>query len=392
MHHNGPATAYMLGDLGAEVIKVEPPVTGDYQRGVQSTYDVLMTLPGGYNAAFETANRNKRSIVIDLNNSTGRSVLYRLVEKSDVFITNFTKRVIKKLEIDYDTLRKYNQSIIYASTTAYGGEGPMSDNRGYDPVAQALSGAMWSFGDRDSPEPSLAVGSIFDQIAATLLAYGILAALVHRERTGVGQAVESSLLAGGIHIQAQNLNTFLWRGRAMARFSRKRCRNPLTNYYKCADGKWILLSEPQSAKYWHSICVALGIERLENNPRYNTVEVRRQNHAEFISILDEVFSQRSRKEWLDIFGKYDFAYSPIYDYEEVASSPQTLMNEYIVDMEHPALGKLKTVGFPVRFSQTPAAIQCAAPEFGAHTETVLTEIGGYSWDDIALLREEGALG
>ncbi len=259
-------------------------------------------------------------------------------------------------------------------------------------VAQAVSGAMWLFGDRDFPEPSVAVGSIFDQIGASMLAYGILAALVARERTGIGQEVESSLLAGAIHLQAQNINTFLWRGRGMARFSRKRCRNPLTNYYQCADEKWILLSEPQSARYWHDFCTALGVPELEHDPLYSTAEARRQNYTEFIALLDRVFADKPRDEWLKIFSQYDFVYSPIYDYAEMADEPQVAENQYLVDMEHPVMGKVKTAGFPVRFSKTPASIQSAAPEFGAHTEEVLLEIGGYSWDEISRLREQGALG
>jgi crotonobetainyl-CoA:carnitine CoA-transferase CaiB-like acyl-CoA transferase len=259
-------------------------------------------------------------------------------------------------------------------------------------VAQAVSGAMWLFGDRDSSEPSVAVGSIFDQIAASMLAYGILAALLARERTGIGQKVESSLLAGAIHLQAQNMNTFLWRGRGMARFSRKRCRNPLTNYYRCEDGKWILLSEPQSARYWHDFCVALGVPEMEDDQRYHTAEARTQNYSEFIELLDRVFITKPLDEWLKIFEKYDFVYSPVYDYTDVANEPQVQENEYLTEMDHPVMGKVKTVGFPVQFSKTPASVRSAAPGFGAHTEEVLLDIGGYSWEDITRLREEGAFG
>lgn len=389
---NGPVTGYMLGDLGAEVIKIESPVTGDPSRGYQTLFDVVMTMPGGGSLLFESANRNKKSILLDLKNEAGKTIFQRLIEKSDVFITNFNNKVIRKLGIDYETLCQYNGQIIYASTTTFGSEGPLSERRGYDMVAQAVSGAMWLFGDRDSPEPSVAVGSIFDQIGASMLAYGILAALIARERTGIGQKVESSLLAGAIHLQAQNINTFLWRGRGMARFSRKRCRNPLTNYYQCADGKWILLSEPQSARYWHDFCVALDRQELENDPRYNTAETRTQNYAEFIALLDRIFITKPRDEWLKIFSQYDFVYSPVYDYAEMANEPQVQENQYLIEMEHPAMGRVKSVGFPVQFSRTPASVRSAAPEFGANTEEVLLEIGGYSWDEITRLREQGAFG
>ncbi len=389
---NGPVTGYMLGDLGAEIIKIESPVTGDPSRGYQTLFDVVMTMPDGGSLLFESANRNKKSVLLDLKNEAGKGVFRRLIERSDVFITNFGNKVVHKLEIDYETLCQYNSRLIYGSTTTFGSKGDMSERRGYDMVAQAVSGAMWLFGDRDSPEPSVAVGSIFDQIAASMLAYGILAALLARERTGIGQKVESSLLAGAIHLQAQNINAFLWRGRGMARFSRKRCRNPLTNYYQCGDGKWILLSEPQSARYWHDFCVALGAPELENDQRYNTAEARTQNYAEFIALLDRVFITKPLDEWLKIFEEYDFVYSPVYDYADVANEPQVQENEYLTEMDHPAMGRVKTVGFPVQFSKTPASVRSAAPGFGAHTEEVLLETGGYSWEDITRLREQGAFG
>lgn len=392
MYHNGPATGYMLGDLGAEVIKIEPPVTGDYQRGVQGMYDVNVTTAQGVNVIFETANRNKRSVILDLKNQSGKAAFHRLVAKSDVFITNFTKRVIRELGIDYAALKQHNPRLIYAATTAFGSKGPLSENRGYDMVAQALSGAMWLFGDRDSTEPSTAIGALFDQVAASMLAYGITAALLARERTGKGQEVESSLLAAAIHMQVISLNTFLWRGRQMARFSRKRCRNPLVNYYQCADGKWLLLSEPQSGRYWHDFCEALGILDIENDERFSTADARRQNYAEVIAMLDRVLATKPRDEWLSIFKNHRFVYSPIYDYTDVIKEPQVLENQYIMDMKHPIMGDVKTVGMPCQFSETPGSIQSAAPEFGAHTEEVLTEIAGYTWDEIASLREQGAFG
>lgn len=389
---NGPATGYMLGDMGAEVIKIETPGIGDLSRGYGSMFDVNMALPGGGTIVFESANRNKKGITLDLKNETGRAVFNKLIEKSDVFITNFSNRVIRDLDIGYESVSKHNPRLVYASTTGFGSRGPLSELRGYDMVGQALSGATWIFGDRDSEEPSIAVGSIFDQLGASMLGYGILAALVARERTGVGQHVETSLLGAAIHLQSQNIIPYLWRGRAMARFSHKRCRNPLVNYYKCGDGKWILLSEPQSQRYWHEMCVALGIEELENDERYKTANARRESYSEFIAILDRIFATRSRDEWLKIFSQYKFVYSAIYDYEEMVNERQVWDNEYLVEMDHPTMGKIKTVGCPIHFSKTPAAIQSAAPAFGANTEEVLLDVAGYSWEEISELRNKGAFG
>lgn len=389
---NGPVTASMLGDLGAEVIKIETPVSGDLSRGTSSMFDMPMVLHGGFNVSFEAANRSKKSVVLNLHLEEGREIFYKLIERSDVFITNHTSSVLNRLKVDYDTLTRYNPKLIYAQTSTYGNNGPLSNRRGYDIMAQAVSGAVWIFGDRDSPEPSIAVGSIFDQVAATSLAYGILAALVARERTGVGQQVECSLMSSAIHMQGTNINTFLWQGKGMSRFSHKRARNPLVNYYKCADGKWILLCEAQSAKYWHDFCCAMGIEELEDDSQYNTAEARRQSYAEFIDILDRRFVLKTRDEWLRIFSNYDFGYAPIYDYAEMVVDPQVLINKCIIEMDHPTLGKLRTVGSPVQFDKTPVTIQSAAPQFGQHTEEVLIEILGYSWEDIGIFREHGTLG
>ena len=391
MFHNGPAAGYMLGDLVAEVIKIEQPVTGDYCRGVQSMFDAQMTLAAGRNVQFETANRNKKSIVLDFRTEAGKAILYRLVETADVFFTNFRKSVAQRLGADYQTLRKYNPRLIYAANSAYGTAGPWSEKRGFDPVAQALSGAMWMFGDRDDPEPGMAVGGIFDQTGATILAYGILAALVARGRTGVGQEIECSLLGSGVHLQAINVNAFLWRGRGMPRHSRRRCRSPMTNYYRCKDGKWLLLTEPQSDRFWHDLCSALNIPEVETSPKFATAEARRQSYAELIQILDDLFATRTRDEWLETFRGYEFAYVPIYDYQEASQEPQILENQYLVETEHPVLGKVKTVGFPVQFSQTPARIQGPAPEFGEHSEEILLGLG-YGWEDIARFREQGVMG
>ena len=391
MYHNGPAAGYMLGDLGAEVIKVEQPVTGDYCRGVQSMFDSAMTLPGGGNVQFETANRNKKSMVLDLQQDAGRQVLYRLVQTADVFFTNFRKSVAQKLKVDYATLKPHNPRLIYATNSAYGTNGEWAEKRGFDPVAQALSGAMWMFGDRDDPEPSMAVGGIFDQTGATLLAYGILAALLARERTGVSQEIECSLLGGGVHLQAININAFLWRGRGMARHSRKRSRSAMSNYYRCADGKWLLFTEPQSERFWHDFCTALNIPEVETSPKFATADARRDNYPEINSIVENVMATRTRDEWVRVFRDYQFAHAPIYDYAEAAQEPQVLNNEYLVEMEHPTMGRVKAVGFPVKFAQTPARIQGPAPEFGQHTEQVLLDTG-YTWEDIARLREQGALG
>jgi len=394
--HNGPAAGYMLGDLGAEVIKIEEPVRGDPARGMTQMYGDVMTLPGGRLVGFELANRNKKSIAVDLSKERGREVLYRLVAKSDVFFTNYYRNdVLRRNGVDYETLVKYNPRLIYAINSSYGLRGPMRNQRGFDTIAQARSGLMWAMGDRDMNEPVQVVGAPCDQMGATMLAFAILAALLTRERLGIAQKVEVSLLGSSLHLQAIGLNVTLLRGRSYARHSQKRARNPLANHYRCKDGKWIMLAEPQADRFWSQFCRAMGLEELEHDPRFATaLGGRREHYAELIEILDQVFATRTRDEWIKRFEEMgvEFAYSPILDYYEVVEDPQVLENNYIVDFEHPTLGRVKFVNLPIEFSETPAGPVSAAPELGQHTEEVLTELLGYSWEEVAELKEEGAIG
>ena len=394
--HNGPAAGYMLGDLGAEVIKIEEPVRGDPARGMTQMYGDVMSLPGGRLVGFELANRNKKGIALDLTKEKGKEILYRLVEKSDVFFTNYYRNgILKRLGVDYDTLVKFNPRLIYAINSSYGLEGPMRNQRGFDTIAQARSGLMFAMGDRDMPEPVQAVGAPCDQTGATMLAFAILAALLARERLGIAQKVEVSLLGSSLHLQAIGINVTLLRQRPYARHSQKRSRNPLANHYRCADRKWLMLAEPQADRFWSEFCQIMGLEKLEQDPRFAAaLGGRREHYAELIEILNQTFATQTRDEWLARFDKMgaQFAYSPVYDYSEVVADPQVLQNEYLVDFEHPTLGALKAVNCPIKFHKTPAGPRSEAPELGQHTEEVLVDLLGYTWEAIATLKETGVIG
>ncbi|MDZ4278919.1 MAG: CoA transferase [Dehalococcoidia bacterium] len=389
-----PSSAgYILGDLGADVIKIEHPVQGDAYRGMGRMYGEAMSMAGGRHAGFEAVNRNQRSVTLDLKNDRGRAILYRLVKKSDVFFTNYTDAVAHKLGADYETLSKLHPKLIYASSSTYGPSGPWAGRRGFDQTAQARSGLMYAMGEREFPEPVQTVSGVADQMGATILVQGILAALVARERQGTGQKIDVSLLGSMIHLQAIGVGVTSFRGKSWVRHGRKRARNPLTNHYRCADDKWLLFAEIQADRFWREFCQALGLEELEHDERFATaMGGRREHFAELIDILDETLASKPRDEWLRIFEEQDvpFAYSPVLDYYEVLDDPQVLENEYVVGFDHPAAGKIKVMGHPVRFSETPAQVQREAPEFGQHTEEVLQELG-FSWEEIASLREQGVV-
>ena len=392
MFQNGPGAAYILGDLGAEVIKIEQPGVGDAGRGLVALYGDSMSLPGGRLVTFETANRNKKSITVNLRHEKGREVLFRLVRKADVFLTNFSPAVAKRCNADWTTLQKVNPRLIYGIASGFGSNGPDTNKRAFDTVAQAYSGLMHAMGDEDSPEPVQAVGAIIDQAAASMLAFGITAALFARYQTGKGQKVETSMLGSSIHLQALAVNMALWQGRALRRHSRRRPPNPMGNFYQCADGKWLLLGEPQSDRFWGEFCEAIGRPDLKENPRFDSVRKRRAN-TELVSILDALFATKERDEWVHAFEQKQcrFVYSPILSMEEVGVLPQAILNRYLVDFEHPEMGRVKTIGFPIDFSETSCEIRNPAPQFGQHTEEVLSEMAGYTWEEIVQLKDVGAI-
>ena len=393
LFHNGPAAGSMLGDLGAEVIKIEHPVEGDATRGIATISGAPAFLPGGRTTLFEGANRNKKGITLNLQSEEGREVAYRLVAKCDVFATNFRRSVAQRLGLDYASLSKHNPKLIYGIALGWGGLGADSDQRVFDQLVQARSGLMWAAGDRDNPEPQMVQGAVVDQMGATMFAYGILSALLARERYGIGQEVEASLLGSALHLQAVNVNTVAWQGRAAPRHSRTRARNPMDNHYRCRDDKWLRLAEIQSDRFWNEFCEALEAPHLATEPCFATMEDRRQSHQKLVSILDGIFTARDRDDWLKTFTERGcrFARAPINTMEDALEDPQALVNEYVVDFDHPTMGRVKTIGFPVKLSSSPLTIKSSAPEFGQHTEEVLQDLGGYSWEEISGMRSRGVL-
>ncbi|MFH1651710.1 MAG: CoA transferase [Chloroflexota bacterium] len=324
----------------------------------------------------------------------GKEILRQLIERADVFHVNFPESVVAKLGLGYAELKKHNPRLIYGRTTAFGSRGPLRERRGYDTLAQAMSGAMWAMGDRDFDEPVGIVGSPFDQLAATMMAFGIICALLGRERGGEGQEVQVSLLGSALHLQKQNVNMTLIRGRPNARFVRRKSANPMSNNYRCADGKWLMLAEPMSDLYWAEFCAALGIPQIKDDPRFAVhLGGRSKNNVELIQILDGVFATRKRDEWIKIFEENGvrFGYAPVYDLAEAVQNPQVSANDYTVDFDHDVWGKVKMAGFPAWFSATPAFPRRPAPEHGQHTEEVLIDVLGYDWEQISRLKEAGVV-
>ncbi len=384
----GPVSTMMLADLGAEVIKIEERVGGDPGRGVLSIAGALVGATSGPNFYFEANNRHKQSLTLDLKNPKAIEIVYKLAEKSDVFVQNFRKGVADKLGIGYAALSERNPQLIYASASGYGPFGPDAGEPSFDYMGLARSGIMTAVGEPQM-EPLSIAGGIADQMGAIMLAYGVMAALLAREKYGMGQEVDISHLGSMTALQGLNVACKTILGKEFKRIPRAAAPSPLWNHYKCGDDKWICLAMPQQERYWADFCKVLGIEQVIDDPRFATMSDRADNAKDLIPILDAAFASQPRDAWMKALKEGgDFIYTVVNNIADLPTDEQMLANEYIVDYDHPRIGKTQLVGVPVRLSKTPGDPKGAAPEFGEHTELILTELLDYSWEDVAQLREE----
>lgn len=385
-----PACCRILGDMGAEVIKVERTDGGDLARG-------LVKLVGGalpvsdIDYVFEFYNCNKKGIALDLKQEKGRQILHKLIEKSDVLVCNYRPHALKKLGLEYKTVSKTNPRIIYVHISGYGLHGPESSRGAYDFVGfWARSGVMATLGEPGTPPPAQ-LGAYGDNVSALAATCAVLIALFHRERSGEGQEVISSLLGAGIWAMGLVLSGVLATGTDSGRVSRKKTGNPLYNTYECKDGKWLQLICLQSDRFWHGVCKALGIEKLENDPRFSSHTNRMENCESLICVLDEVFASRSRAEWAKRLDEQETLWGPVNAPAEVVADQTAWANGYFQEVDHPVAGRYKMVLPPWQLSKTPPMIRTTAPELGQHTEEVLIDLLGYTWDDVAAFKDEGII-
>ncbi len=383
----GPVCSAMLGDMGADVIKIEQRGTGDPGRwlvaaGGQEVGDRV-------NWYFEANNRNKKSITLDLKRPEGIAVVHALAEKADVFVQNFRKGVATRNQIGYEALREINPRIIYASATGYGPEGPDSAEPSFDHLGLARSGIMNAAGEPDMPPLGIA-GGIADQMGAIMMAYGVMTALVARERFGVGQEVNASHLGSMSYLQGLSLSMKLMAGIAIPRGFRANSFNALWNHYECQDGLWLALAMLQPDRYWPDVTRLIGRPGLASDPRYATMEARSQIAPECVALLDAAFASKPRDEWIQLLrdDKSDLIYTIVNTVDDLPTDPQILANDYVVDFDHPQHGSTSVVGIPVGLSETPGSVRTAAPELGQHTEEVLLDVLGWDWDRISELRDK----
>jgi crotonobetainyl-CoA:carnitine CoA-transferase CaiB-like acyl-CoA transferase len=292
------------------------------------------------------------------------------------------------LKLEYKDIFKINPKIIYTHLSGYGLHGPERDVGAYDFVGYwARSGVMASLGEPGTPLP-FQVPGFGDNTTGMYAACAIMMALFHRERTGEGQEVCVSLVGGGIWSMGIVLSSVLATGLEYPRLSRTNQSNPIFNNYECEDGRWIQLACIQGDRYWTGICKALEICELENDPRFATHELRMKNNVPLIKILDKVFKSRTQKEWAERLVKENIIWTVVKTPGEVASDPTPWADGYFREIDHPAGKKLKVVMPPWQFSRTPPAFRHTAPEFSQHTEEILSETLGLSWDEITALKEK----
>ena len=386
----GPVAASMLGDMGADVIKIEA-LDGDVGRAVSSLESANAGMPDGRNAYFETCNRSKRGVAINLKTAEGREIAHRLVAGADVVIENFRNGVAERLGMDYETLREINPRLVYASASGFGTLGPDALMPSLDACGQARAGLMMSATPPWAKHPVSVRGAPSDQIGGITLCLGILAALWARETQGVGQKVEVSHMSSTMWLQGLAIGMDLLIGNHMPTLDRGNVRNYMYNIYLCKDGSWLRISNPQPRRYWRPFVTALGIEHVLDDERFAGVEDGAEVVPELLTLIEETFATRTYAEWDAIFREYGFIYARVQSVEELKDDPQVIANEYITGFEHPDLGDIRVCNFPVRYSETPAAVVRGAPELGQDTEAILIDELGYGWDDVARFQGAGAI-
>jgi formyl-CoA transferase len=328
-------------------------------------------------------------MTLNLERPRAREIIHRLVQGTDVFVTNLIPSRRERYGLTYDELIDHRPDLVYVSVTGYGSEGPDRDRPGYDYAAfWARSGIMGLMGEPSEPPPPQRPG-MGDHTTALLVAGSVAMALLHRQRTGEGQEVDISLHNTGMWVLGVDVQAALV-GADPARLSRLSVPNPLWNSYRTSDGRWLMLVMLVSDMYWPGFCRAIGREELATDSRFSSFESRYENREELIVLLDDLFAQRTLDEWAPSLDEYRCIWAPALTVREAVTDPQSRARCAFTKIDHSVAGEMELVDTPVKFSKARVEVRGPAPELGQHTEEVLIE-AGYDWDEIAKLREEAVL-
>jgi crotonobetainyl-CoA:carnitine CoA-transferase CaiB-like acyl-CoA transferase len=388
MWFQGPVAAQHLADFGAEVIHLESPKGGDAARGVAS----IRALPvGDWNQYFLVINRNKKSMAVDLKNPAGQKVLRRLIEESDVFMSNLSPAALAKWGCSYEELSAVNPRLVYAMGTGYGPKGTIN-KPSFDMTVQALTGIMSRLGEPGEPPIYLGMGS-GDAMGGVMMSMSIMMALLAREKTGKGQYLDASLYGSQLFMAAPTLQPYLATGdkKYLESQSRTKPDNPLWNLYEAAD-KWLVLCADNTDENWTALVATLGDNGLAGDERFVGADGRRTHSTALVGELDRIVRTKSADEWVASWDAAGFAAAPIGTLADMAADEQAWANRYFLKTRCEAVGREVDVrGLPIGLSKTPGEVETLGPELGQDTEMILFETLGYDWDEIGKLKEQGAI-
>ena len=378
----GPYCTMFLGDLGAEVVKVEQPGVGDDTRGWGPPF------AGGESAYFLCINRNKKSITLDLKSAEGIELLKKLATCADVLIENFRPGTMERLGLAEKDLRAVNPRLIYASLSGFGADGPMSDVPGYDLIIQAWGGLMSITGMPDG-EPTKVGVAIIDLVAGLMLGKSIAAALFAREKLGIGQKIDTSLLEAEVACLINAGSNYLVEGTIPGRWGNAHPTIVPYQSFKTADG--FLVIGVASESIWQRFCPAIGKAELADDSRFVKNANRVENRVALIAMLSEMFLSRDTDTWLGLLNEAEVPCAPIQTIDKVLTAPQVRHRDMVVEVDHPTAGPVRMAGIPVKFSATPASVRLPPPLLGQHTEEILETWLGMKNKDINELKEKKVL-
>ncbi len=378
----GPYCTMFLGDLGAEVVKIEQPGAGDDTRGWGPPFI------GGESAYFLAVNRNKKSLALDLKSPEGKDLLRRLARKADVLVENFRPGTMARLGLGDQELRAANPRLIYASLSAFGADGPMSALPGYDLIVQAWGGLM-SITGMPGGEPTKVGVAIIDVIAGLMLGNAICAALYARAQLGAGQKLDTSLLEAQVACLVNAGSNYLIGGEIPGRCGNAHPSIVPYQSFQTADG--YLVVGVASETIWKRFCPAIGRADLAGDPRFSRNAERVAHRDELLKILPEIFRRRDSRTWSEILAEAEVPCAPVQTIDQVFNDAQVIHRGMLAEMDHPSAGKIKMAGLPVKFSATPATLRLAPPRLGEHSKDVLQDWLGMAETELAKLTEKGIL-
>ncbi|HEX5282363.1 MAG TPA: CoA transferase [Micropepsaceae bacterium] len=363
----GPFCSMLLGDMGADVIKIEPPPEGDQTRRAMAA-----RMKGKDSLGFFNLNRNKRSFALDLKTEAARDVFYRLVQTADILVENYRPGVTQRLGIDYPALSAVNPRLIYASISGFGQTGPWANRPGFDLITQAMSGVMSATGQPDSP-PTKSVVPVSDIGCALFAVYGILSAFIQRGKTGRGQYIDASLFEAALAFSIWEISDLWGTGQIPRPLGTANRFSAPYQAVRARDG-WFVLGA-NSNRLWQKLCTLLERPDLAADARFATIPGRLEHRLALIDEIEKSFAARTVSEWVEILLRAGIPAGPILNYAEALNSEQTLARNAVMEIDHPVEGRVKSIGFPVKLSETVQLVRRPPPLLGEHNEEILDELG-----------------